>query len=115
MCNARGQTQESDSLPQEARPKPHVTVAPGQDDLAVDASANAPIIYFDGASNYGVNNGVANVTLEASRFMLVAGQVVRDRVVVAHLRMSIPAAMNLNAALNGLALLAVPQGGRPTN
>jgi len=28
------------------------------------ASANAPIIYFDAAPNYGFNGGVAHITLE---------------------------------------------------
>ena len=40
--------------------------------------------------------------------MSVGGEVVRDRVIVAHLRMSLQAARDLRAALDGVLLMASP-------
>lgn len=42
-------------------------------ELSAIASAQAPFIFFEGAANYGFNEGIANVTLEASRNLLVQG------------------------------------------
>ncbi len=81
-------------------------------ELSLSGSASAPFIYFDVASTYGFSNGIANITLEASRALSIEGRIVTDRVVVAHLRMSVPAAMGLRAALNGIELLAMPKGAR---
>ncbi len=80
--------------------------------LSVAASDAAPFVYFDSAANYGLHNGVAQITLEARRTLSTEAGLVAERVVVAHLRMSVAAAMNLRAALDGLALLAAPQAGR---
>src|SRR3712207_5668642 len=78
-------------------------------DISALASANAPFIYFDAASTYGYSEGVANITLEAFRNMSVGGRVVRDRVIVAHLRMSLQAAQDLRTALDGVLLMASPK------
>ncbi len=76
------------------------------------ASAAAPFIYFDLVPNFGLNNGVANVTLQAVRFHPTEeGGVVADRVTVAHLRMSFPAVQALKAAISGIELLAQPASG----
>jgi hypothetical protein len=92
---------------------PHAKLASAADgtaaELSLAGSATAPFIYFEAATNYGLHNGVANITLEASRSLSLEGKLLRDRVVVAHLRMSLPAAMSLRAALNGIALMASPQ------
>ena len=49
------------------------------------------------------------MTLEAIRlYMIHPGQVVLDRVAVAHLRMSLPAAIALRNAIDGAILLANP-------
>ncbi len=80
-------------------------------ELSLSGSASAPFVYFDVASTYGFSNGIANVTLEASRALSIDGRVVTDRVVVAHLRMSRQAALGLRAALNGIELLATPKSG----
>ncbi|MFZ5780663.1 MAG: hypothetical protein ACOY4R_10740 [Pseudomonadota bacterium] len=78
------------------------------------ASADAPFIYFDLVPNFGLNGGVANITLQAVRFHPTEeGGVIADRVTVAHLRMSFPAVQALKAAINGIELLAQPApGGR---
>jgi hypothetical protein len=82
-------------------------------ELSLTGSASAPFIFFEAATNYGFHNGVANITLEASRSLSMEGKLLRDRVIVAHLRMSLQAAISLRAALNGIALIAAPQTGRP--
>ena len=79
------------------------------------ASAHAPFLYLDIATNFGCNNGIVNVTLEAVRYMSTGPKITLDRVVVAHLRMSIPAANSLKAALDGALLLASPAAGSPAS
>jgi hypothetical protein len=70
----------------------------------------APVIYFDNAPTFGFNNGIANVTLDAVRFLTEGAKgVIVDRIVVAHLRMSISAAMHLRGALDGVILAAIPK------
>lgn len=81
-------------------------------ELSLPASAAAPFIYYDVASTYGFANGIANITLEASRALSIDGKIVTDRVIVAHLRMSLQAALGLRAALNGIELLAMPKAMR---
>ncbi len=73
-------------------------------------SAHAPFLYFESASAFGFWNGVVRITLEAMR-TIPSGQdggVVNDRVITAHLRMNIPAALSLKAAIEGALLLARP-------
>jgi hypothetical protein len=77
-------------------------------EISAMASAAAPFLYFDGAPNFGISNGIVNVTLEAVRFSAVDHEIVPDRVIVAHLRMSIPAAQALKMALEKALLLAAP-------
>ena len=77
-------------------------------EISALASANAPFIYFDGAPNFGIHNGIVNVTLEAIRFSAVEHEIVPDRVIVAHLRMGMAAAQALKAALEKVLLLAAP-------
>jgi len=79
--------------------------------ISAIASAHAQFLYIDRASTYGANHSILNITLEADRNMIdAAGAPARDRVVVAHLRMSIPAALSLKAAIEGALLLAQPTG-----
>ena len=61
-----------------------------------------PFLFFDGVTSYGALNAVIEVTLEAVRLMPSAtpGATEPDRVVVAHLRMSVAAAAGLRAALD---------------
>lgn len=78
--------------------------------LSEIGSAHAPFLYFEEASAFGFINGVVRITLEATR-TVPSGEgtgVINDRVITAHLRMNIPAALSLKAALNGVLLLANP-------
>jgi len=73
-------------------------------------SAHAPFLYFEDASAFGHINGIIRVTLEATRLYPEAGEhgAKIERVVVGHLRMNIPAARSLRAALDGALFLAAP-------
>jgi len=96
--------------------RPPVEIIPSRhNEISALASAHAPFLYFDGAPTFGYNNGIVNITLEALRYMVVGKTPTRDRVVVAHLRMSLPAAMSLKAALEGALLLAAPAGEAPAS
>ena len=73
------------------------------------ASAHAPFLYFDNAPTIGHMNGIIQVTLEAGRlYPGPSGEVMRERVLVAHLRMNANAARSLRAALDKALLLAAP-------
>lgn len=72
------------------------------------ASANAPFIYFDGTPNFGINNGVINISLEALRFQPGTEAVIVDRVIVAHLRMSVLAAVGLRDSLTKAIEMTAP-------
>lgn len=84
-------------------------------EISAMASAQAPFLYFDGAPNYGVNNGILNVSLEAVRFTPVGQDIVPDRVIVAHLRMSPQAALALRQALDRALLLITPGASEQRN
>ena len=77
--------------------------------------AHAPFLYFENASAFGHLSGIIRITLEAARIIPAPGNqgVVIDRVIVAHLRMNIPAALSLKAAIDGALLLATPAAGTP--
>lgn len=91
----------------ESKPMPDVESLPSrQGEVSALASATAPFLYFEVARNYGFRDGVANITLEAHRHISVSdNQVLTDRVIVAHLRMSYSALQTLKAAINGIELL----------
>jgi hypothetical protein len=95
---------------------PIVEVIPSRADAVSGvASAHAPFLYFDGAPTFGFSAGIVSITLEALRFMSVGPQVTRDRVIVAHLRMSLPAAQSLKEAIDGALLMARPAAGSSDN
>ena len=93
--------------------KPPVEVIPSvAGEISAVASAHAPFLYFDNISAFGYVNNVVRITDEAVRDMPTPGQTVSlDRVIVAHLRMNIPAARALEAAIEGALLLAAPAAG----
>jgi hypothetical protein len=72
------------------------------------ASASAPFIYTDWVSNQGYNAGVATFTLEALRNMTVGDKTIRDRVVVAHLRMPIHTMRAFKNAIEQVELMMKP-------
>jgi hypothetical protein len=78
--------------------------------ISAIASANAPFIYFEDASFWGLLNGIGQITLETSRMIASApdGGAAVDRVVVAHLRSNLPALRSLRAAIDGILLMAEP-------
>ncbi len=84
-------------------------------EISALASAQAPFLYFDGAPNFGLHNGIVNITLEAIRFSAVDHEIVPDRVIVAHLRMGLTAAQALKSALEKVLLLAAPVPGGQKN
>lgn len=95
----------------EDSPKPKADAHKGGG-ITVTDPRNAPIVYFDGAPNFGVVNGIVNVTLALDRHMAKPSEIEIDVIVAAHLRCSIPAAESLIRALQGALLLAQkPSGG----
>jgi hypothetical protein len=76
--------------------------------LSTIGSAVAPVIYFEGAPNFGFNEGVANITLEALVYSSVNGAIITERQTVAHLRMSAQGLARLKNAIAGIELLANP-------
>jgi hypothetical protein len=93
--------------------KPPVEIIPSVErSVSAVASAHAPFLYFENAPAFGHLNGIIRVTLEASRDMPTLGPTVgNDRVIVAHLRMNIPAAHSLLEALKSALLLAAQAAG----
>lgn len=86
--------------------------APEGGGITVTDPRNAPIVFFEGASNFGVANGIVNVTLALNRHLARPTEIAVDAIAAAHLRCSIPAAMDLIEALKGALLLAQkPSGG----
>jgi hypothetical protein len=94
-------------------PPPIVELIPStQDRISAVGSSNAPFIFFDRISNFGTYNGIAHMTLLATRFLPnVDGNPAHDFVVTAHLRMNLPALAALKAAIEGIeAMLKAPEG-----
>ena len=95
-------------------PPPVVETLRGVDEVVSDiASAHAPFLYFEAAPAYAHLNGIIRVTLTAGRDIPVSGapRPRNDQVVVAHLRMNVPAARALHATLESALLLATPTAG----
>jgi hypothetical protein len=76
--------------------------------LDLNASANAPCVYFDMVAASGHINGVIQVTLVANRLVPIGGNVDIDQIISGHLRMSVAAAHSLKLALEAAILLAAP-------
>jgi hypothetical protein len=90
-------------------PSPVVEVIPSvQDGISAIASSHAPFLYFEAAPTAAHLNGIIRVTLTAARDLPMLGVPGRDHVIVAHLRMNIPAALALKATLESVLLLAQP-------
>jgi hypothetical protein len=85
--------------------------------ISAIASANAPFIYFESVPFFGLFNGIAQITLEASRMIATApdGRAAVDRVVVAHLRSNLPALRSLRTAIDAILLMAEPTPEGPAN
>jgi hypothetical protein len=88
---------------------PPVEIIPGiQGGISAIGSSHAPFLYFELAPAFAHLNGIIRVTLTAGRDMPVpdAPGLAHDHVVVAHLRMNIPAALALRDTLSAALLLA---------
>jgi hypothetical protein len=78
-------------------------------------SLGAPFVYTDWIGSHGHNGGVATFTLEALRYMSVGDQTVRDRVVVAHLRMPLHTMLALKHSIEQVELLLKPPASEEKN
>jgi hypothetical protein len=96
-------------------PMPVEVVPSTQGEVSAIASAHAPFFYFENATAFGHLNGIIRITLEATRDVLRGTSVVNDRVMVAHLRMNVPAALSLKAAIDGALLIAMPSDAEKMN
>jgi hypothetical protein len=85
--------------------------------FSATGSASAPFIYFDNVPFFGLLNGVGQITLDANRLWGADAESrpIIDRVIVAHLRSTLPAVKALRAALDGIILMAEPKPGGPAN
>lgn len=79
-------------------PKPKTT-KPKSPGVTVTDAHTVPVVYFDGACNFGYMNGVINVTLAMNRHTMISGNAQTDAMAVAHLRCSTSAARDLLRAL----------------
>lgn len=79
--------------------------------LVVTDAHHAPVIFFDGAPNFGNNNGIVNITLAVAKHTLSAGSIKVEVSVAAYLRCNIPAAIDLRDALNNALLIGAPVQG----
>lgn len=80
--------------------------------LTVSDSAQAPILFFDGVSNFGTQGGVVNVTLAANRHLIRDGAIVTDVIAVGFLRCTVETAMSLRKALDDALLLGAKTEGQ---
>jgi hypothetical protein len=97
--------------------RPPIEVIPSvEGGVSALGSAQAPFVYFEGISAWGVIPGVIRITLEAGRLLPTPdGKVAVDRVVVGHLRMNEPAARSLADALQKALLALTPVSQRAQN
>ena|SRR6185437_8822050 len=72
------------------------------------ASANAPHVFIDGATAFGCVGAVVRITVEAHAPLRdAAGNLVIERMVTGHLRMSMEGAVLLRDAINSALLIGV--------
>jgi hypothetical protein len=83
--------------------------------LSLLGSANAPILYFDGAPTFGFDGAIGNITLEAVVHISTEDRIATERRVVAHLRMGVKGLASLKKAIEVIELMASPTGGSSMN
>lgn len=69
-------------------------------ELAIQRATEAPVVFFEIASTFGVRNGVGNITLEGGQHLILDGATVTDSRVVAHLRFPVAAIAGIRQALD---------------
>jgi hypothetical protein len=84
-------------------------------ELAALRAVNAPVVYFDSITSNGTYGGIGNMTLECGLHLVLDGQIMNERQVVAHLRFPLAAMANLRGALDAIELLAKPVPEGPKN
>jgi hypothetical protein len=89
--------------PKTPKPAPSLRV-----EMAFLKATQAPIIFFEAATTFGVRNEVGNITLEAGQHILLDGQNMAESRVVAHLRFPKSAIATLRAALDHIEGLPNP-------
>ena len=77
-------------------------------ELALLKATQAPVIFFETGSSFGIYEGVANITLEGLTFLIVDQKHINDSHVVAHLRFPISAIPSLRLALDGITEMLKP-------
>jgi hypothetical protein len=85
-----------------------------EDTVASLASATAPLIFFDHVGAMGIHGGIVHLSLQAVRFTTIDGEVLRDQVVVSHLRATLATLRSLKQDIEKIELLAagVPEGSK---
>lgn len=87
-------------------------IAPANPEIAplvVDSAGGTPVVYFDGATNFGCVNGVVNVTLVAAIHRPDGkGNIGTKVVATADLRCNLVAAQGLRAALDSAIAIGQP-------
>jgi hypothetical protein len=80
-------------------------------EIATLRAGQAPVIFFELISSFGVRNGVANVTLEGGLHYILDRQNIDESHTVAHLRFPVAAIPTIRAALDSIenALKPVPE------
>lgn len=77
-------------------------------EMALLRAAQAPVIFFEGATTSGLRGGVANITLETHIHALAGSQIASISQVTGHLRFPVGAIGMLRKALDDIELLAQP-------
>lgn len=72
------------------------------------ASASAPFIFVNAIPNFGFNEGIVCLTLEAHRYNSINEQVLVDRVIVGHLRLTPIAYLHLKNAMERIDQMMAP-------
>jgi hypothetical protein len=68
--------------------------------LAILKAAEAPTIFFEEASTYGVRHQVCIMTLDMGQHITVDGELISGRSTVAHLRFPVATIPSIRAALD---------------
>jgi hypothetical protein len=77
-------------------------------ELAMRKAAEAPTIFFEEASTFGVRNQVCIMTLDMGQHIKVEGVLISGRCTVAHLRFPVATIPSIRAALDKIELQLKP-------
>ncbi len=83
-------------------------VVDNRQEVATLRASQAPMIFFELVSCYGVRNGVANMTLEGGLHFTLDGQSINESHTVAHLRFPVGAIESIRSALAGIEEILAP-------